>query len=1239
MSFASLSASLKLNIQDFSTKLNQASRQMSNFAASLDRDYGRANAALKSHNLGLKDTARIVQGIVISQAFYTAANAITNATRSLWDFNVALDYMHVTYSALFGSTKVASDFMSVLQEHSIETIFDYQSLADASKKLLAYGIEYENLMFIMEGLTNLGTMSGDSAALDRIALALGQIYTKGKLSAEEMRQLANAYIPITEILQDKFGLTGDDLKRVGDLNLPAADVINAIVDYANENFGSVGDAAMYTITGLQNRIVDTLKVVGSQMLKPLTAAYKSFLAYISNGLEVLRGEFEAGGIGGIFEYLVPDKQTQQTIRQFIANVANLFKSLVSIGVVAGQVFGNFASVFATAFNIAAPLVVGLTNALATLLNAMLDTRTGATLLRVALVTAAGAFVILRVQALAALVVTAVTKAIAGLSKALLLLATIITKHPILSLLAALAITLVGVSTVSNKANESIGGLFDTLTGAGGMSSGDVLQRVEQGLGDSASAADQFGNRLENAAQSAEDLKNAIGGVGKEADKAAKKTGGLLSFDEVFKLPDDKASSSGGGAGAGSGLLDALDNLANFGGIGDLGDALIPEIPDFSDFFNGFTDSLFGGLTDSIKEKAAAAGIGSLIGTVLGAIIGFAFKNPALGAKIGAGAGGLVGVIVDALEGTINNAGTGAFIGIAAAIAKAFSSSGGIVQALKVMLQSGTIDDFFKAFVGIFAKTGAKALSKGSIAGFAVGLIADGLAHLLWSAMDESIAGFSKDDAKIGQTIGGLIGTIVGGILGSVFPVIGTIAGSAIGSVLGTLVGGIIGGFFDPIVDFFRPENNPVTAWLADTISAIFSWVGEAAKAFAGWAGKTAVVFAGWFVETFERFRDWKSNTLGGFISWVTSTIKSISDWWAETVAIFSDWDSLTGDTLSDWWSNTVSGFSGWVSDTLTDLALWFSDSVLGLSEWYDDTLSYFTPWWRETKTGFSAWVSNVLLSIRTWGSNVIAVIADWYVRTKQSVVQWVTSTVQSFEGFATDAYKVLAGFVASAILAIADGLADMALNITTKLVGIITDWTNRWNTLRNNFSTWWTNLGKDTSTWLENSIWKPISSFLNIDVFWKRLKSLLDAIKRKISGWWDDVREMFTIDNIASNISDTIQNNTGIKIPLGGHATGGVFNREHVARFAEGNKAEAVIPLENAGAMQPFVDAVAGGLTSYLAPLVAGSSSGGSNSLPPLYVGTLIADDRGLRELYKKFEIIQVQENDRRGTPNTPALV
>ena len=65
-------------------------------------------------------------------------------------------------------------------------------------------------------------------------------------------------------------------------------------------------------------------------------------------------------------------------------------------------------------------------------------------------------------------------------------------------------------------------------------------------------------------------------------------------------------------------------------------------------------------------------------------------------------------------------------------------------------------------------------------------------------------------------------------------------------------------------------------------------------------------------------------------------------------------------------------------------------------------------------------------------------------------------------------------------------------------------------------------------------------------------------------------------------------------------------------------------------------DYLADALVSRLGPIIAqtrmstpGDTS--SDDLRPLYVGTLIADERGLRELEKKMRVITEAENERRG--------
>lgn len=1144
MSFASLTANLNLNISNFSRQLKTASNKMRAFSDKTAKDYNLAAAALNKHNLHLKDTVRIVHGIVIAQAFYNAVGAISNATSALWNFNRELDYMQVTYSALFGNSNLASDFMKTLQEHSINTIFDYQGLADASKKLLAYGIEYENLMFIMNGLTDLGAMSGDKDSLTRIARALGQIYTKGKLSAEEMRQLADAYVPIYEIVQSSFGLTDDQMGRVGDLKLPAHEVINAVVDYANAEFGSVGDAAMYTITGLENRVVDTLKVMGTAMIQPITTAYKSFLAYVSNGLATIREEFNAGGFGAVFEHLVPDPRTQQTIRQFIANVQNLFMSLVSVGTVAGQVFGGFAYVLVTAFNIAAPIITGFTNVLAALLNAFLSTRTGATLLRIALIGAAGAFVVLKVHALGALVITAVTKAVVGLSKALMLLAAIVSKHPILSLIAGLAVGLVGVSVASKGANGAISGLFDTLSGASGASSEDVLQRTEQQLQNGADAADQFNNRLEAGKEAADALEDGVGGIGKAAGDAVKKLSGLLSFDEVFKLQDPNKSSGVGGSGGG--VAGALDDFADLmGGLGGVSDAFIPEIPDFTDYIDDFTSGLFGGLREGIFGKIAA--------------------SP--GWLIGAGAG------------------------IAKALSTAFSKAFGVplVSAIVGAFKGSGIAGVFTVLGATIKSAGLKSVLKGGVVGAAISLVVDGLATALWGTLAEKFENANTETAAVGQTIGGVVGAIIGGLLGGP-------AGVLIGSAIGTFAGGFVGLFWEPIAEYFDPENNVLTRFFVDTGKQLGAWAKDTLTGLGAWWVDTYTGFSAWFNDTTSGFSSWWDETTSGFSTWWGDTKSGLSTWWDDTVKTFSDWDSINSDTLGDWWSRTKTGFSDWFSRTAAGLDEWSGGTLSSIWSWCVDTYNRFATWAGDTLLKINAWWSNVEDGFSEWASNALKPITDWCLNALSSIGTWILETETKFNNFKEEAKKVFEGIMIAIGKAIDDGLGDVA---------------------------------------------DAIGDFFGIDNLWQLIKDGIEGITNKLKSWWEGIGNIFSGEiNASPTVNVTPSNGArgggaGSRVSLAGHARGGIFDREHIARFAEGNKREAIIPLENPGAMKPFVDAVSGGLISTLAPVLASANAAPSSQLPPLYVGTLIADDRGIEQLYRKFQIIQLQENDRKGLPTT----
>lgn len=1379
MAFADLTARLNLDIRNFSSALNSANDKVTSFSSTLTRmvhgqtagteglvrNYDNVNRSLHRVALSLRDVSRIASGIIVSQAFYRTTDAIKNAVSALWEFNTALDYAQVTYSSLFGSSDLASGFLQELQQFSVDTIFQFSDLENMSRKLLAYGIEYKNLMYITKGLTNIGTLSGDSAALERLAVAIGQINAKGTLKAEEVRQLANAYVPIYDILRDKMGLTDEDFKSIGDLGIKSADAINAIVEYSNERFGDMANAAMMTITGLNNRIVDSFKVMGADMLKPVTTAYKSLAFFIAQQLETIYDVYKSSGAGGAFEYIVPSARAQQVIREFIATTVNGFYTIVAVakmvlpllsnfflGVVQGATFvKNVINVMASVVAMALRLI-GIHTPLLTLLSK-------------ALFIAGVAAGIFAARAAALFALRGLAAMFTGIARAVMLLTIALTRNPIVMGLAGLALVLGGITAKANGANNAISSLIKTLSSysAGGKTAEDILQPSTGGDVGGGNAGDYW-NEMEDGANNASD---AMDDAGKAADKAAKKANkSLLSFDEVFKL-NENASGADDSGSEGTGNLGGIGDLAN--ALGGLGDSLIPNIPSFKDFAKNFVTSLYNDLWEALKTIGSGASIGALIGALTGFVIGGlvtktmpgALAGAKLGAKIGAVVGGtfaafwtdaykemeaslakiaiagtagaLVGALVgfvigglttkniknalfcatlggrfgtilgmgigsfwalatnemsNAIEGLMVGGAAGALVGaltgfvigafstknISAAIGMATIGAkvgtvigaglgtfwGSASRALKDSIKSLAIATSVTALlgaltgfvIGAFATRNIGGAMAGAKIGTAIGAAIGATTQTAFAdARDgvvNGIEGMFGDlkAASYGALIGGLVGMIIGAIVGAFAGGVGALPGAMAGAKLGAAIG-MLGGMVASAL-----EN----AGIFDAIGAWFSKLGQHIKNIweTIWDINTWKTAWQLVVKWFEKLKS-------DISSWFISKIKDIKSWW-ENLWIVQKW--LTGWTL----------ITEWFSALKEDIFTWFSDKIADIKEWWEDlwtvqrwvsAWSKVTTWFGNLRGDIKAWFDSKIAEIKAWWEDLWVVqrwvsgwttIAAWFSALKDAVLKWFAARVADVKSWwenlwvvknwATGWSKIYEWFGA-----LKDKIAEW---FTNRVESVKIWWSSLWNykawvsgwskvtewfdKLKGNIAEWFSNRVSSVTSW-----WSSLWNYKNWTSGWTKVKKWFSDLKSDISTWFTNLKTSISNwwDGLFSNKSATVTTSDK-KVTVStrhGHARGGIFNREHIARFAEGNKAEAIIPLENDSAMQPFVDAVSNGLIESLAPAMiqAGgmAAPGNYSDLPPMYVGTLIADERGIKELYKKFEVIKVQENARRGLATT----
>jgi hypothetical protein len=399
--------------------------------------------------------------------------------------------------------------------------------------------------------------------------------------------------------------------------------------------------------------------------------------------------------------------------------------------------------------------------------------------------------------------------------------------------------------------------------------------------------------------------------------------------------------------------------------------------------------------------------------------------------------------------------------------------------------------------------------------------------------------------------------------------IGAVIGGVIGTELGNpVLGAKIGAGIGALVGFLWPE---ISKWW-------MGWTTDLGTKLGNWYYDATVNVKKWAEDSVQAVSDWSTRTSDDIANWLLDTEKGFTGWWDGIGSGFNSWVSVTTDDLSNWLLNTETGFNTWTTNTGTKLGTWYSDTKEGFKSMGEKAGLAVTVLTTAAGTRFDTLKTNATNSINTLKTNVTTKFGEIKNSLTDSAKTAYTNVTTKFSGM-YDSVKAK--------------MAELGTNIKTAASGMLTSMSG-WA------SDMWTKVFGKVTEWIA----KAIAKFKDMYA-WARSVAAVVGVK-------------LPAPVVTSSLPDYVV----------GHATGGVFDREHLAIVNERNKREAVIPLETSSGMQPFVDAVANGLVATLAPLMAGNNG---NQLPPVYVGTLIADDRGLKELERKMTVIRLQESRRLG--------
>jgi tape measure domain-containing protein len=515
------------NVRDLGTAVNNAVG--TNMLRPIQNTGGAVTRTIAGINNGLKDFRRIVAGILVSQTFYAILTNIQQSTKAVFDFNSSMEQAQASFTRLMGSAEQATTFINIMQDFAALTPFSVNQTLDMSRRMLAMGFEARSLKSVMTSITDAtAAMGGDAQKFDRIVLALGQIKTNGKLAGQEVRQLAEAGIPIRTILREELNLTKEQVANIGKLGISGETAVGAILKGMDKRYKGMNAIIAETTGGMITTIKDDLLIIGGALSKGLFDSISGTTKKIRDALETMRKEIRERGLIGIITGLFPPK-LYVAVQSFIGGLQMLGKAFKILYDAAKPIIAIIAEGILRALAVVVPVVAQVILVLARLTRAFIENVPGVKLfisaltgLLIANLVGRALYTLWTIIGLGSIAMR-ISKAVTALKVSIQGLYIALAKNPLIALVTVLAGSLLALALSSETVSKWLDQVWIRLAKLAGYNLSDTLK-----TGD----LDKDKKELEAFLAEFE----ALGDGAEDADSKIKKF--LASFDEVFAIPDD-----------------------------------------------------------------------------------------------------------------------------------------------------------------------------------------------------------------------------------------------------------------------------------------------------------------------------------------------------------------------------------------------------------------------------------------------------------------------------------------------------------------------------------------------------------------------------------------------------------------------------------------------------------------------------------------------------------------------------
>ncbi|MGM0828054.1 MAG: tape measure protein [Bacillota bacterium] len=220
--------------------------------------------------------------------------AVGAATGVGLGYLAGMEKAEVGLNTLTGSASETEKIMKDLQNFALNTPFEFDGMVMGTRRLIGMGMASDDATSMLKATADaVAAAGGGSEELDGVVTALGQISSKGKLSAEEMGQLSERGIASWAILADQMGISTEELmKLTSEGKILAKDALPALQAGFQETFGGAAAEQASTFSGRLSNLKEQFVVMAGAFSEPIFEPLSNAMGIVVEKMTVLSEWFQ-----------------------------------------------------------------------------------------------------------------------------------------------------------------------------------------------------------------------------------------------------------------------------------------------------------------------------------------------------------------------------------------------------------------------------------------------------------------------------------------------------------------------------------------------------------------------------------------------------------------------------------------------------------------------------------------------------------------------------------------------------------------------------------------------------------------------------------------------------------------------------------------------------------------------------------------------------------------------------------